>query len=265
MYIRYIMSPPEVWGPAVWTLFHTLAEKINENANPYLFQSLFNIFFRICKYLPCPECSNDATNFLAKIRVNDLKTKTQFKTTFYIFHNYVNTKKRKPLFNFSYINFYKKYNLISIINNFISQYQTKGNMKLLNESFQRQFIIKDFNNWFRKYFVAFTPTRVNVQSTPVFNVNPIIREEIVEHKEEEIVEHNEEELAEPKEEELAEHKEEELAEPKEEVLAVTKEENIATEEILLPIAEYANVEVITLLLLDHPITQVPQEEDDSIL
>ena len=21
------MSPPEVWGPAVWTLFHTLSEK----------------------------------------------------------------------------------------------------------------------------------------------------------------------------------------------------------------------------------------------
>ncbi len=25
------MSPPETWGPAVWRLFHTLSEKINEN------------------------------------------------------------------------------------------------------------------------------------------------------------------------------------------------------------------------------------------
>ena len=25
------MSPPEVWGPAVWRLFHKLAININEN------------------------------------------------------------------------------------------------------------------------------------------------------------------------------------------------------------------------------------------
>ena len=25
------MSPPEIWGPPVWTFFHTLAEKLNED------------------------------------------------------------------------------------------------------------------------------------------------------------------------------------------------------------------------------------------
>ena len=29
------MSPPEVWGPPIWTLFHVLAEKINERAYPF--------------------------------------------------------------------------------------------------------------------------------------------------------------------------------------------------------------------------------------
>ena len=24
------MPPPEVWGPAVWNLFHTLCEQLNE-------------------------------------------------------------------------------------------------------------------------------------------------------------------------------------------------------------------------------------------
>jgi hypothetical protein len=81
------MSPPEVWGPAVWTLFHTLGEKINEEAYPYVSNELFKLIVRICKFLPCPECSTDASNFLAKIKISELKTKTDFKNTFYLFHN----------------------------------------------------------------------------------------------------------------------------------------------------------------------------------
>jgi hypothetical protein len=150
------MPPPEVWGPAVWTLFHTLAEKINVNAYPAVFPSLFNMIIKISKFLPCPECSNDASIFLAKVKVSELKTKESLKAMLCIFHNTVNAKKRKPIFSYSNIRVYGKYNLIKVINNFISQYQTKGNMKLLTESFQRQFIIKDFKNWFQKTIKAFS-------------------------------------------------------------------------------------------------------------
>jgi hypothetical protein len=151
------MSPPEVWGPPIWNLFHTLIEKVNENAYPYISRQLFNIIVRICKFLPCPECSNDATLFLAKLKIENLKTKHDLKNTFYIFHNYVNAKKRKPLFNYANINIYKRYKLIQIINNFILAYNTKGNMKLLAESFQRQFIVKDFKAWFSANIMAFFP------------------------------------------------------------------------------------------------------------
>jgi len=151
------MPPPEVWGPAVWTLFHTLAEKIREDLYPYISPQLFNIIVRICKFLPCPDCAADASIFLAKIRISDLKTKEQFKNTFYLFHNYVNAKKRKPLFNYSYMPMYGKYRLTSVVNNFIANYQTRGNMKLLTESFQRQFVIKDFKNFITTYVKAFIP------------------------------------------------------------------------------------------------------------
>ena len=97
------MSPPEVWGPAVWSLFHTLAERVNAHIYPYIARQMFKMIVRICGFLPCPECSNDASNFLAKIKIENLKTKEDFKKTFYLFHNYVNAKKRKPLFNYSNI------------------------------------------------------------------------------------------------------------------------------------------------------------------
>jgi len=165
------MSPPEIWGPAVWSLFHTLAEKINDAAFPFVFPSLFKMIVRICKFLPCPECSKDASNYLAKVKLSNIRNKTDFKNTFYIFHNWVNAKKRKQLFNYSHIFIYSRYNLIQIVNNFISKYQTKGNMKLLTESFQRQFIIKDFSNWFKKSIKAFFPS-VNIPP-PVSNQNII--------------------------------------------------------------------------------------------
>ena len=153
------MSPPEVWGPAVWTLFHTLAEKVTEQAYPFVKVQLFGQIRRICAFLPCPECSADATNFLAKVNVNDLKTKIDFRNTFYLFHNTVNAKKRKRLFNYSHISSYNNYGLVHVINNFISKYNTKGNMKLIAESFQRKLIVGEFKSWITKTILAFTPPK----------------------------------------------------------------------------------------------------------
>ena len=149
------MSPPEVWGPAVWTLFHTLIEKMIPDAYPYLIQSMFGLIVRICKVLPCPECSKDASIFLAKINIKDYKTKNSFKNMLYLFHNWVNVKKRKPLYNYSNMNKYSNLYLPLVIKDFIAKYNTKGNMKLLAESFQRNFVIKDLINWFKHNARAF--------------------------------------------------------------------------------------------------------------
>jgi len=149
------MSPPEIWGPPIWTLFHTLSEKLNPHLYTQVINSMFGIIVRICKFLPCPECSKDAGNFLAKIKISDYKTKNDFKNMLYLFHNYVNKKKRKPLFNYGYINKYSNLNIWIVIKKFIQNYNTKGNMNLLTESFQRSLVIKDFMNWLKIYSRAF--------------------------------------------------------------------------------------------------------------
>jgi hypothetical protein len=110
------MSPPEVWGPAVWTLFHTLIEKLNPDAYPHVINSMFSMIVRICKFLPCPDCSNDASKFLAKITLNNYKTKHEFKNMLYLFHNWVNAKKRKSLYNYSHLAKYSNFNLVHVIN-----------------------------------------------------------------------------------------------------------------------------------------------------
>ena len=174
------MSPPEVWGPAIWTLFHTLAEKINPDAYSQVSPSMFNIIVQICKFLPCPDCSRDASIFLAKIKLSDYRNKTEFKNMLYLFHNYVNSKKRKPLYNYANMNKYENINLIYVINNFISKYNTKGNMKLLTETFQRSFVIKNFINWFNIYKKAFIiPSTVNITQSVQKNLateEPVVEE-----------------------------------------------------------------------------------------
>lgn len=141
------MPAPSVWGPPTWTLLHTMAEKIHEEDFNKLMPQMFILIKRICAYLPCPDCSQHATQFLAKLKPEQMASKIDFKNTLYLFHNMVNARKKKPLFNYGNINYYQNLNIINVFNNFISIYNTKGNMKLLTESFQRVLVIKDLKRW----------------------------------------------------------------------------------------------------------------------
>ena len=150
------MSPNE-WGPPVWTLFHTLAEKINENHFGKVAPELMFHIIRICSTLPCPDCSQHATHFLSKIHVSGIKKKTDLRNLLYFFHNVVNKRKQKPLFNVAELsNKYANNKIIDVYNHFVSVYQTRGNMRLLADSFQRNMILNEFKKWFLvnlKYFI----------------------------------------------------------------------------------------------------------------
>ena len=147
MFHSYIMSPNQ-WGPPTWTLFHTLAEKMNEEVFPTLMPQLIFYLRRICSALPCPECSQHAIKFWKNINVAGIKTKTDLKNMLCLFHNIVNKRKGKPLFNNEQLTeLYKQKNIINVYNHFVSVYQTHGNMQLLADSFQRKMILGEFKKW----------------------------------------------------------------------------------------------------------------------
>ena len=106
------MPPPNIWGPPIWVFLHTLAAKIKEEDYNKLIPELFGLIKRVCSLLPCPECSQHATTFLGKIQLKNLSTKKDFINTIYLFHNSVNHKNKKPLYNYSNIDVYKNYNFI---------------------------------------------------------------------------------------------------------------------------------------------------------
>jgi hypothetical protein len=138
---------PEGWGPPIWTLFHVLAQKIREDKYVELGPQLFFFIKRISRYLPCPDCSNHATSFLNKIDGSKLKSKADLINTIYVMHNLVNMRKKKQMHATSVLDNYKNINIIQAYNGFAGVYKTRGNMKLLTDTFQRQLIIKDFKKW----------------------------------------------------------------------------------------------------------------------
>lgn len=140
---------PNRWGPPIWTFFHTLAEKINEEQFPLVFPALFEFIKRICRILPCPDCSQHATIFLAKVNPEGVKCKNDFRNIMCIFHNVVNRRKDKPIFNPDALSsLYGNIGPIAAYNGFVSAFNTKGNMKLIADSFQRQLVLADFRKWF---------------------------------------------------------------------------------------------------------------------
>jgi hypothetical protein len=165
------MPPPEIWGPPIWTFFHTIAEKVNEVEFPKIKIVLFSYIKRICSFLPCPECSAHAYQFLARVNINSIKTKNEFKNMIYIFHNAVNKRKKKHLFNYADINKYKQYNVGATFNEFIKVYHTKGNMNLIAESFQRNLLIKDLKNWLINNHKYFRSNKISNHNDDNNNIN----------------------------------------------------------------------------------------------
>jgi len=149
------MAPPEVWGPPIWMFFHTITSKIKDGLDVNVYKGLFRIIKTICKNLPCPTCSTDATLFLSKINEDVINSKQKLINNIYIFHNYVNKKNNKTLFNYNKILIYNQVDLALTIRQFIRVYNTSGNMNLLNESFQRQLAIKEFRRWLRANLNSF--------------------------------------------------------------------------------------------------------------
>ena len=70
-------------------------------------------------------------------------------------HNVVNRRRKVPLHDMDVLEQYKHRNIIGAYNKFIAVYNTKGNMKLLTDTFQRQMIVRDFQRWIRTNLLAF--------------------------------------------------------------------------------------------------------------
>lgn len=138
---------PSTWGPPTWLFMHTLAEKIKESSFPVIGPQLILILIQICNNLPCPECSQHARQFWSKVKSSNILTKIDLINLIFVFHNMVNKRKRIPPFKYESLQYYKSKNVIDTYNLFTRNFNTTGNMNLINESFHRNMMLASLRTW----------------------------------------------------------------------------------------------------------------------
>ena len=136
-----------IWGPSTWLFMHTLATKIKDTSFPLIGPKLILILMQICDNLPCPECSQHAKQFWNKVKISNIKNKTDLINLLFVFHNCVNKRKNLPPFNYNNLKFYETKNIIETYNIFYNNFNTRGNMNLINESFHRNMMIASLRKW----------------------------------------------------------------------------------------------------------------------
>lgn len=137
------MSQKE-WGNITWFLFHSLAERIREEYFPVFKQRLLIFISTTCDHLPCPICAGHATETLRKANLGLIQTKGDFIEFLRQFHNIVNIRLKKRIFNKEEVLIkYKTGYLPLIIQQFFKIYNHNyKNMSALMTAFQRKLFIR---------------------------------------------------------------------------------------------------------------------------
>jgi|UniRef100_A0A6C0E063 hypothetical protein len=131
----------ELWGSNIWSLFHGLSCKISEDKFLYHKDRLIYIVKSICSTLPCPDCSTDATAILNTFNFNTIKNKEDFKVFLFNFHNIVNKKLKKPLYEYSNLDIYNNINMNALYTNFRLIYLTRiSNPRLMGNSLNKKIL-----------------------------------------------------------------------------------------------------------------------------
>jgi hypothetical protein len=126
---------------------HTLASKIKETSFPLIGPNLILVLIQICNNLPCPECSQHAKHFWSKVKTANIKNKSDLINLLFVFHNMVNQRKQLRQFKYENLNYYESKNVIDTYNSFSKNFNTHGNMNLINESFHRNMMLSSLRNW----------------------------------------------------------------------------------------------------------------------
>jgi hypothetical protein len=95
---------PEVWGPSLWTLLHSIVEQITSiNNTTQVSEKLYNLFeFHFEKIIPCSDCKAGYLKFKTANPIhnwrymNVIDAKNNAKTWLWNLHETVNRRLNKP-------------------------------------------------------------------------------------------------------------------------------------------------------------------------
>ena len=137
----------KLWGPIVWQFFHTLVCKIKENDFDFIIEKLCYFIKQLCFFLNCPNCAAHATIYINE-NLKIITNKESLIKFLYDFHNNVNIRKKKQLFNENFLNIYETNNLQDTYKQFIKVY--KPTMYFMEDGrlHKKIQLVEKFDQWF---------------------------------------------------------------------------------------------------------------------
>jgi len=136
-------------------MFHAMAENLKDDAFDKVSPQLFEWIKRICATLPCPDCSQHAIAFLKTVKPHQIANKNDFRQMLCVFHNLVNRRKHRPAFPPQNLDMYKTTRVSPAINEFLTHYNTTGNIKLMADAQQRTHTVHQFKKFLISSWGAF--------------------------------------------------------------------------------------------------------------
>jgi hypothetical protein len=138
------------WGAPTWALFHTIPEKLSNKNFVENKTSIIQLIMTICNNLPCPSCSQHATQYMRTVNFNAIHTVEDLKKMLYIFHNSVNERKKYAEFPYDGLSDkYANLDFNQVVNKFMFHFQQKVYaMNLIAQQISRQKQVVTVKKWF---------------------------------------------------------------------------------------------------------------------
>lgn len=149
-----------LWGEPTWLLLHSMAENITNDNFMANRDDILNVIFIICTNLPCYYCSDHAKTYLTttvNLKTGGVRTREDLKNVLYNFHNYVNYRKKYPIFPREELETkYSSANMKNIIYNYFIHNQEKSkNPSMLSNELYRTRILIQLQEWFKQNILLF--------------------------------------------------------------------------------------------------------------
>lgn len=136
----------KTWGTPTWLFFHSFAEQISDECYEKNKREICELLRMVCFHLPCYDCRKHARQYTKySLSANNIHSKQQLKEYFFNFHNSVNVRLNKNIFND--LDQYKYSKLENIVNMFCNVYAGKS----VTRSFHEQMIRKNIINNIKKF------------------------------------------------------------------------------------------------------------------
>jgi hypothetical protein len=142
------------WGEPIWTMFHAMAQKVNQAEFSRLRTEIIDFIRTVCHNLPCPECTAHATEYISKINWNAVLAKDDLINVLYVFHNVVNQRKGVPAFPKEMLTqTYGSKNMHEVCRIFMYHFEdrkTRGPTSAIATKFHRLRIASNMKSWINR-------------------------------------------------------------------------------------------------------------------